>query len=122
MATAAITDPGSYNLPTLIAMFAHTTQRVPYKTSIVAHRADRTTDGVQTITYATLSDKVSQAAAALRGMGVARGDIVSIQLPNWWEIAVVAQACGRVGAAVNPLMSIFRERELRYMLSYSESR
>jgi cyclohexanecarboxylate-CoA ligase len=47
---------------------------------------------------------------------------VSIQLPNWWEFAVAALACGRLGAVVNPLIPNFRERELRYMLEFCETR
>ena len=55
-------------------------------------------------------------------MGVRHGDIVSVQLPNWWEFVVTALACGRIGAVVNPLMPIFRERELRYMLGFAQSK
>ena len=40
------------------------------------------------------------------------GDIVALQVPNWWEFVVTSLACGRIGAVVNPLMPIFREREL----------
>jgi cyclohexanecarboxylate-CoA ligase len=122
MARAAITDPDGYKLHMLQAMFAHTTQRVQYKTAIVAHRAHRITDSDDRITFATLSDQVSQAAAALRGIEVVHGDIVCTHLPNGLDFAVAVLACGRVGAAVNPLMSIFCERELRYMLSLSQSR
>jgi cyclohexanecarboxylate-CoA ligase len=43
-----------------------------------------------------------------------------VQLPNWWEFVVTALACGRIGAVVNPLMPIFRERELSYMLEFAE--
>ena len=35
-----------------------------------------------------LGDLVARAAAALRRLGVARGDVVAVQLPNWWEFVV----------------------------------
>lgn len=35
-----------------------------------------------------------------------------MQLPNWWHYAAVYTACVRIGAVINPLMPIFREREL----------
>ncbi len=48
-----------------------------------------------------------------------RGDVVSIQLPNWWHFAAVHAACVRIGAVTNPLMPIFRERELEFMLGFA---
>jgi cyclohexanecarboxylate-CoA ligase len=48
--------------------------------------------------------------------------VVSVQLPNWWEFVVASLACGRIGAVVNPLMPIFRERELSYMLGFAETK
>jgi 2-aminobenzoate-CoA ligase len=48
--------------------------------------------------------------------------VVSVQLPNWWEFVVLALAVNRVGAAVNPLMPIFREREMRQMLGLAGSK
>ena len=47
---------------------------------------------------------------------------MSVQLPNWWESAVIALAAFRVGAVVNPLMPIFREHELSYMLDFAETK
>ena len=56
------------------------------------------------------------------GLGVGPGDVVALQLPNWWEFVVTALACGRIGAVVNPLMPIFRERELEFMLGFAEAK
>jgi cyclohexanecarboxylate-CoA ligase len=72
--------------------------------------------------WADLADRVARAAAALRQRGVGPGDVVAIQLPNWWEFAVVALATNRVGAVVNPLMPIFREREMAYMLDFAQAK
>jgi cyclohexanecarboxylate-CoA ligase len=62
------------------------------------------------------------AAAALRALGVGRGDVVAMQLPNWWEFVVTSLAVNRIGAIVNPLMPIFRERELSYMLGFAKAK
>ncbi len=43
------------------------------------------------LTYAELGRHVAHIAANLKRLGVGRGDVVSIQLPNWWETAVVYQ-------------------------------
>ena len=47
---------------------------------------------------------------------------MAFQLPNWWEFAAIHLACVRIGAISNPLMPIFRARELEFMLSFAETR
>ena len=61
-------------------------------------------------------------ALQLAKLGVGRGDVVSFQLPNWWEFSVLHLACLKLGAVSNPLMIIFRERELRFMLRLAETK
>jgi cyclohexanecarboxylate-CoA ligase len=95
-------------------------ERSPDKLALLACRSDRP-EG-RRFTYAELGDKVSRAAASLERMRIGRGDVISVQLPNWWETAVIALAAFRVGAVVNPLMPIFREHELSYMLGFAESK
>ena len=60
-------------------------------------------------------------AAGLASMGVKKGTIVACQLPNWWQFVALYLACVRLGAIINPLMPIFRQRELRYMLGFAEA-
>src|SRR5258708_7476144 len=92
----------------------------PGKLALLADRADR--PEARRFTYAELGDLMSRAAAALKRLGVGPRDVVSVQLPNWWEFAVIALAAFRVGAVVNPLMPIFREHELSYMLDFAETK
>ena len=35
-----------------------------------------------------------------------------MQLPNWWEFVVTAFACSKIGAVMNPVMPILRERDI----------
>ena len=59
--------------------------------------------------------------AAWSTSGVQPGQVVSVQLPNDWVFAALILACARVGAVVNPLVPIFRHRELRFMLGRTEA-
>ncbi|SFB32514.1 AMP-binding protein [Azotobacter beijerinckii] len=92
----------------------------PHKTALVGYRVqagDRTV-----LTYGELNQRVTRMAAGLAALGVGPGDVVSCQLPNWWQMNALFLACVRIGAVINPLMPIFREHELRFMLAHARSR
>ena len=74
-----------------------------------------------TLSYRHLHRLATRAALGLVKLGVERNDVVSLQLPNWWEFTVLSLACVRIGAVVNPLMPIFRHREVTFMLGLAES-
>src|SRR6202171_483894 len=92
----------------------------PGNLALRADRPDRTEP--KRLTYATARYQVAPAPAALKQRGIGPRDVTSVQLPNWWEFAVIALAAFRVGAVVNPLMPIFREHELSYMLDFAETK
>ena len=75
-----------------------------------------------TLSYRHLHRLATHAALGLARLGVERDDVVSLQLPNWWEFTVLSLACVRIGAVVNPLMPIFRHREVTFMLEFAESK
>ncbi len=74
------------------------------------------------LSYAELQAHSVRIACALYELGVEQGDVVAVQLPNWWHYAAIYSACVRIGAVINPLMPIFRERELEFMLGLAEAR
>ena len=74
------------------------------------------------LSYDELQARSVRIACALAARGVERGDVVAVQLPNWWYYAAIYIACVRIGAVINPLMPIFRERELEFMLGLCEAR
>ena len=80
------------------------------------------TETSTTLTYADLDRLSRRVALGLLDLGIRPGDIVAYQLPNWWQFSVITLACIRIGAITNPLMPIFRERELRYMLGFAEAK
>ena len=92
----------------------------PDATALVGWRLDE--DRETRLTWGELAARTAALAAALERLGVRRGDVVSFQLPNWWEFVAAYLATVRVGAAANPLMPIFRGRELSFMLRQAEAR
>ena len=66
------------------------------RAAIVAESGE--TGEVRTVTYAQLFSLVKQYAAALRGMGVKRGDRVAVYMPSGVESVTAMLACARIGA------------------------
>ena len=66
-------------------------------------------------TYAELSSDVETCARALVDLGVEPGDVVGIQLPNWYEWLVIHLGAIKAGAVTNGLIPIYRDREIGYM-------
>jgi non-ribosomal peptide synthetase component E (peptide arylation enzyme) len=73
------------------------------------------------ITYGALKDRIERAAQFYRSIGIKRGDVVTIQLPNRVEFAVAFIALELLGAIANKVNPDFRARELGYMLKFSGS-
>ena len=79
-------------------------------------------DGQHRWSYGDLLGSVNRVAAALAGLGIGEGDVVTIQIPNWVEYAAVFFALERIGAVANPVSVDFRSRELEYILRFSASK
>lgn len=93
--------------------------RVPEKTAIVDWGGGQVRS---MLSYREYGESVRTIAANLLRLGIRRGDVVSCQLPNWWEFSALIFACARIGAVINPMMPIFRYRELSFMLRFARSR
>ncbi|MEW5953693.1 MAG: acetate--CoA ligase [Bacillota bacterium] len=66
------------------------------RAAIVAESGE--TGEVRTVTYAQLFDLVKQYTRALRGLGVVKGDRISIYMPTGIESIAAMLACARAGA------------------------
>lgn len=73
-------------------------------------------------TWGELDRMANRVAVGLTRLGVERNDVVSCQLPNSWQFVVTYLGCARIGAVFNPVMPIFREHELSFMLRHGESK
>ncbi|GMW02064.1 MAG: long-chain-fatty-acid--CoA ligase [Candidatus Hydrogenedentota bacterium] len=73
------------------------------------------------LSYQTLNAMACQFAAALKAMGVRKGDKVAMSIPNLPYFPVVYFGILKAGAVVVPLNVLLRPREIAYHLSDSES-
>ena len=101
---------GAWDVPVLDSVM----RPRPPGTGAVLVDGDRRFDGRQ------LEQLVSGLAGGLRSMGVRRGDVVTWQMPNWWEALVLYRACWRCGALAAPLHHQFGAAEVDYMVELLE--
>ena len=73
-------------------------------------------------TVRQLHGEAETLARALIARGLRRGDTISFQLPNWYEAVVVNLAAAMVGLVVHPIIPIYRDAEVGYMLRDCRSR
>ncbi|OLB79860.1 MAG: cyclohexanecarboxylate-CoA ligase [Actinobacteria bacterium 13_2_20CM_2_71_6] len=69
----------------------------------------------ESLTYAELATVVDRLAAGLVGLGIRRGDVVTLQLPNSWQLVALCLACARIGAVAGPVALMMRRREVEFV-------
>lgn len=78
--------------------------------------------GGRQFTYGELKTRADRMSVGLGRLGVRAGDVVSWQLPNWFEGAALAAALDRIGAISNPIITIYREREVGFICRQAGSK
>jgi len=73
-------------------------------------------------TYGSIADEARRLISALLELGLGKGDVVSFQIPNWREGAVIDIAAAALGLVVNPIVPIYRDAELRFILGDAKTR
>ena len=73
-------------------------------------------EGTRSASFGAVLAQAKRLADAFRTMGLRPGDVVSFQLPNWIETMTINAAACIAGLVVNPIVPIYREAEVRYIL------
>ncbi|QBX55947.1 cyclohexanecarboxylate-CoA ligase [Nocardioides seonyuensis] len=79
-------------------------------------------DSVGTLTYREFRDRAWRLAGAMQRLGVARGDCVIVQLPNWNELLIAMMAVTRAGAVLVPAMTTYRADEIEFLIDNTGAR
>ena len=69
----------------------------------------------RSMTFADYQGRAERAAAGLADLGIGEGDVVSWQLPTRLESLVLVAALSRLGAIQNPMLPIYRQREVGFV-------
>ncbi|MFJ8257116.1 AMP-binding protein [Peribacillus asahii] len=95
-----------------------------YLNEAIANHPDKVAiiDKKSRYTYREVGKLVDRVALGLLKIGLGKGDVISIQLPNWNEFIILHYAVTRIGAITNPLIPIYRDREIGYMVGMVESK
>jgi cyclohexanecarboxylate-CoA ligase len=72
-------------------------------------------DGAVRMTIGELRTEIARVAALLAARGVASGDVVCWQLPNWWDAVVLCWAVWYVGAVSSPITPSLRAHEVGFI-------
>ncbi|MEP6920975.1 MAG: long-chain-fatty-acid--CoA ligase [bacterium] len=73
-------------------------------------------------TYASFDAAVDRTTLMLSAVGVTRGDVVSLLMPNSAEYIIAYFACWKLGALAGPINSLLKAEEVLYVISNSEAK
>ena len=73
-------------------------------------------------TYAQFEQSVNRTARLLASLGIAKGDVVSMLMPNSAEYIIGYFACSKLGALAGPVNSLLKTEEIAYVTGNSEAK
>ena len=73
-------------------------------------------------TYAEFDAAVNATARMLAAHGIAKGDVVSLLMPNSAEYIIAYFACWKLGALAGPVNSLLKAEETAYVMANSEAK
>ena len=100
---------GAWSDDTLVDFVARRLAEDPDRVAVI--------DNLVHLSRAEMNRQALRLGAALARRGLKKGSVVSFQLPNWHEACVINLACAYHGFVLNPLLPMYRERDLAFILS-----
>ncbi|MFT5504130.1 MAG: crotonobetaine/carnitine-CoA ligase [Gammaproteobacteria bacterium] len=74
------------------------------------------------LTYSALNQRVNQACHLLNKLGIIKGDVINLHLPNCPSFIILWFAAARLGAVMMPTNVLSSTEELIYLLDHSASK
>lgn len=77
--------------------------------------------GEEKVTFGQMRERADRLARGFLNRGIKKGDIVTVQMPNWPEYIYVHYALARIGAVTLPTIPLYRRKEMEHALAFSRS-
>jgi len=118
------TTKGCWGARTLLDDFKQHARTTPERTAIVDPLNKEALVGTasERVRYADFDRAVEATASALRAEGIDKDDIVLVQLPNCWELAMLYLAVARAGAVISPMPMQWRAKEITYVAELTQAK
>jgi cyclohexanecarboxylate-CoA ligase len=107
-------EQGFWSNATVWQWLAQAVARMPDKPAVVT--------STEILSYREVHRRAERLARALRALGLAKGDVIAIQLPNIPEFMVAYFAASMLGAVLAPLHMPYRAREMEPLLRHAGAR
>ena len=117
------TDAGAWGDKSFIDYFKEHVLAEPEKVCLVDPLNKEALVGLkpERLTYTELSKAIDAVAEALLDKGIRKDDIIMVQLPNIWELAMLYLAIARTGALISPMPMQWRISELQFIASMTNA-
>ena len=106
---------GQYRNQNLATVALEKAARVPDEVAIYLEDGEH-------VRYGSIVEEARRLAAALNTLGLGRNDVISFQLPNWRESVAIDIAACLLGLVLNPVIPIYRDREVTFILEDTSAR
>jgi acyl-CoA synthetase (AMP-forming)/AMP-acid ligase II len=118
------TDAGAWRDKTLIDYFKDNVRTQADKVCLVDPPNKENLVGLkpERLTFKELDRAVDATAERLLALGIKKDDIIMVQLPNTWELAMLYLAITRAGALITPMPMQWRQSELEHIAKITEAR
>ena len=118
------TEKGAWGKKTLIDFFKENVKKDPDKECLVDPLNKKDLVGLEPerLTYLQLDKAVDATAESLIARGIQKDDIIMVQLPNCWELAMLYLAITRAGGLISPMPMQWRLSEVDYIAGMTEAK
>jgi cyclohexanecarboxylate-CoA ligase len=107
------TQGGFWQDQFLFDFFQKILERTPDKVAVV--------DRDYRLTFREIGRLANNLTTSLQKLGIRRGSVVAFELPNWYHTVVLNLALTRLGALINPIVPIYKEREVSFILKQAKA-
>ncbi len=117
-------ETGVYSDLTLMDRLAAHVENDPDRICIAdpPNRKDLNGGEPERLTYAQFQSAIDATACGLVDLGLEKDDVVMVQLPNTWELAMLYFAVSKAGGIISPAPVLWRESELGYIAGLTEAK